>query len=149
MINIQAISNELRQVDQWVNWKWKERPDRNTGQVKLTKPPYQPNGQHAETDNPDTWSTFEQTVQASEQGRFSGIGIVVTDDDQLAGVDLDHCREPETGDIEDWAEDIVRKQNSYAEVSPSGTELRIFFYAKLPRGIEELGTLSAMILDAT
>jgi hypothetical protein len=139
MINIQAIPNELRQVDQWVNWKWEERPDRNTGQVKLAKPPYQPNGQHAETDNPDTWSTFEQTVQASEQGRFSGIGIVVTDDDQLAGVDLDHCREPETGDIEDWAEDIVRKLNSYTEVSPSGTGLRIFFYAKLPPRHRRIG----------
>jgi hypothetical protein len=55
---------------------------------------------------------------------FSGIGFVLTGDG-LGGVDLDHCRDPETGEIARWALSIIRDFASYAEVSPSGTGVKI------------------------
>ena len=53
-------------------------------------------------------------------------------DDGIAGVDLDHVFDPETGAIEFCAQSIVDRLNSYTEISPSGEGLRIFVYAKLP-----------------
>jgi putative DNA primase/helicase len=126
-------------MPQWVLWKWEQRPDKTTGELKWTKPPYQINGQHAESDNPATWATFDQSVAATEQYCTSEIGIVVTKNDELAGVDLDHCRNPETGVIEPWAMKIVRALNSYTEFSPSGTGVHIFLWAKLPPKDRKIG----------
>lgn len=40
-------------------------------------------------------------------------------------VDLDNCRNPETGEIEPWALAIIERLNSYTEVSPSGKGVHI------------------------
>lgn len=58
--------------------------------------------------------------------RYSGAGIVLTKDMGLVGVDLDHVRDPETGQLEEWAAAIVAELRTYTEVSPSGTGLRLF-----------------------
>jgi len=47
-------------------------------------------------------------------------------------VDLDHCREPPEGEVEPWASGIVERLDSYAEVSPSGTGIRIIAKGTLP-----------------
>lgn len=47
-------------------------------------------------------------------------------------VDLDHCRNPQTGVIEPWARRIISRLKSYAEVSPSGTGIHIFGIGALP-----------------
>jgi hypothetical protein len=47
-------------------------------------------------------------------------------------VDLDGCRDPHSGRIEPWAKAIIRRLNSYTEISPSGTGLRIFIRGELP-----------------
>jgi putative DNA primase/helicase len=63
---------------------------------------------------------------------MSGVGFVFTEDDPYAGIDLDKCRNPETGEIDQWARKIVDALDSYTEVSPSGTGLHIFVKATLP-----------------
>jgi hypothetical protein len=138
--NISSIPTEIQDIPRWVLWKWEQRADRTTGELKWTKPPYQPNGQHAESDNPATWATFKQAVAAYETGSFSGIGFVVTEEDEFAGVDLDHVHDSETGVIEPWAMKIVQALNSYTEISPSGTGLRIFLRAKLPPKDRKIGS---------
>jgi primase-polymerase (primpol)-like protein len=65
---------------------------------------------------------------------FAGIGFVLTPDDPFAGIDLDHCRDPETGEIEPWASEIVDRFQSYTEISPSGAGIRIFIRGTLPAG---------------
>jgi hypothetical protein len=45
----------------------------------------------------------------------------------LGGVDLDRCRNPETGDIKGWAKEVCGRLNSYAEISPSQTGAKVFF----------------------
>jgi putative DNA primase/helicase len=54
-----------------------------------------------------------------------GIGLVLTEDDPYAAGDLDHCRDPQSGEIQPWAQAIVNRLQSYTEISPSGTGLRI------------------------
>jgi hypothetical protein len=59
-----------------------------------------------------------------------GIGIEFCPDEELglslAGVDFDQCRDPETGAIELWAIDVLALINSYSEISPSGTGVKVF-----------------------
>ena len=150
-VNLANIPKELKDRPQWVLWCWEQRVDRTTGEVKWTKPPYQPNGANAESDNPATWVSFEEAKAAYERGDFSGIGYVVTVDkelgdghpgtvdDVIAGVDLDHVVDVKAGAIIPWAQSIVDRLDSYTDISPSGTGLRIFVYAKLPPKDRKLG----------
>jgi primase-polymerase (primpol)-like protein len=67
-------------------------------------------------------------------GRSDGIGFVFTADDPFVGVDLDDCRDPDTKEIEAWADEIVAELSSYTEVSPSGTGFKVFLRGRLPGG---------------
>lgn len=134
----------LRTRDQWVLWKWEQRVNNSTEELKWTKPPYQTGGQLAGSDDPREWTPFDQTIAAFKRGGFASLGYVLTIDrepadelpgtsnDGLAGVDHDGVVDLETGAITAWAQDIVDRLASYTEISPSGTGLRIFLCAKLP-----------------
>ena len=43
----------------------------------------------------------------------------VQDDWCLVGVDMDHCRDPVTDELQPWADWIVRRLDSYTEAPPS------------------------------
>ena len=46
--------------------------------------------------------------------------------DPYVGIDLAKCRNPESGDIAPWAQEILnRVGGAYAEISPSGTGIHI------------------------
>jgi putative DNA primase/helicase len=124
---LENIPEELRQRPQWLVWKLEERDD------KPTKVPYIAGGVgRAKSTDSLTWRSFEETVQALETGRYDGIGFVFSSGDPYAGVDLDGCRNPETGELEEWAEKIVKAFGGYAEASPSGTGVHIIVRGKAP-----------------
>lgn len=110
------IPDELKTLRQWLLWKLEERDGR------MTKVPYQPNGRHANVTAPKTWNTFDICVRALQTGRFSGIGFVFAKGGaSYAGVDLDKCRDPQTGVTEQWAIQIIKELGSYTELSQSKT----------------------------
>ncbi len=116
--------NELRAYRQWVGWKW-ERRETAAG-WRWTKPPVNPfNGYGASHTKPNTWNTYERAVQALELRDLAGVGFVLTEADPYIGIDLDKCRDPDTGVIEPWARDILDIGETYAEVSPSETGIRL------------------------
>ena len=130
----EGIPAELRALPRWVLWRWWW-----TGS-KWTKPPYQPDGTNASTTDSATWVAFEYAIAVYLGGGFDGIGFVLTDDDDLAGVDLDHVVDPETGSIEPGALGIVTRIDSFTELSPSGTGLRCVVHAPhAPRVGRKLG----------
>jgi hypothetical protein len=94
--------------------------------------PFQLDGDEAKSNNPTTWSQFEWIFNVYERGGYDGIGFMFYPDDGLCGVDLDGCRDPETGDVAKWAQEIITRLNTYAEVSPSGTGVKLFLRAKWP-----------------
>ena len=60
---------------------------------------------------------------------FDGIGVALgalDDGRHLVGVDLDGCRDPETGAIKPWAQEVIADFASYTEISPSGTGAKIY-----------------------
>ena len=126
-LNLDCLPEELRQRHQWVVWKLEERDG------KPTKVPYIAGGSgKASSTDSLTWRSFEEAVQALETGRYNGIGFVFSSGDPFAGVDLDDCRDPETGELEEWAAKIVEAFGSYAEVSQSGTGVHIIVKGKAP-----------------
>lgn len=125
-VETRAIPGELTVLRQWVNWALEQR------EGKTTKVPYIcGTGRKASSTDPSTWRPFADAA-ADRQRR--GIGFVFCADDPYTGVDLDHCRDPETGFVADWAQEILRDLDSYAEYSPSGAGIHVIVRAKLPPG---------------
>jgi len=116
-----------------VVWRWEERNG------NWDKPPYQPNGRPAKTNDPATWVSFEAAVAALEGGRFDGVGFVLTADDPYAMVDLDHCVDLDSGVIEAWAVNIIDQLRSYTEITPSGVGLRVIVKGILSPGRRKRG----------
>jgi hypothetical protein len=122
---------------------WKNVPDRKTG--KPRKLPLRTDGKAADSTRPETWATFDEAVAAARRRRVDGVGFVF-DGDGIGGVDLDGCRDPAAGEISTWAQEIVADFASYAEVSPSGTGVKIFAAgapSALPANKISLGTAPA------
>jgi predicted P-loop ATPase len=125
--NLPAALNPLKARDNWVLWKWERGRNPNSGaSAKWTKVPYQPSGTKASSTDRSTWSSYAQVMEVI--GDFSGIGYVI--DDEMAAFDVDKCRNRENGQIHPWARGLVENAQSYAEVTISGTGLRIIGYGQ-------------------
>jgi putative DNA primase/helicase len=124
--SVYQAPGELRTADQFVCWREEDRDG------DITKVPYSVHGGRASSTNPKTWAPFEAAIAYAEEHSMSGVGFVFTEDDPYAGIDIDKCRNAETGEIEPWAWKIVAALDSYTEVSPSGTGLHVFVKATLP-----------------
>jgi len=134
--NHDVIPETLREHEQWVCWREQERDG------KSTKVPVTPDtGEFASATDPETWTSFEKALEYTETPHADGVGFVFTDDDPLVGVDLDDCREPDSGDIDDIAQDIIARLDSYTEVSPSGTGYHVLIEGDLPEGRNRRGSI--------
>ena len=118
----------LSHLPRFVTWKNERRGG------KLTKVPYIPGTPlKAKADAPETWRTrTEAQVHAAVMvtSLGGGVGIELGDLGNgwgLGGVDLDTCRDPETGRFEGWAIETMAFLGTYSEVSPSGTGAKAFF----------------------
>lgn len=122
------IPEELRTRSQWVVWKMERRNGKDT------KVPYIAGGVgKASSTDSLTWRTFDEATRTLDTRRYGGIGFVFTSGDPYAGVDLDNCRDPETGELDAWAAEIVASlRGGYTEVSPSGTGVHIIVRGKAP-----------------
>ena len=119
----EAIPESLTSIPRWLLWKYikKKKPD---GTVFWTKVPFQCDGTPASTTNPATWCSYEEALDAWMVGDFDGIGMTLGADVQ--GIDLDDCRDPETGELNALATEVLERIDGYAEVSPSGTGIKLF-----------------------
>jgi hypothetical protein len=120
------VPDELKQYRQWVLWRYEIVEGRNT------KVPYQTNGNKVDVTNPKTWTSLNAVSTCC--GNYNGIGFVVTDKDDLCGVDLDHCRNPLTGEINQPELDIINLLDSYTEITPSMEGVRVWLRGKKPSG---------------
>src|SRR5262249_61699076 len=87
---------------------------------KKKKVPYQAaTDTKASVSNPRTWCSWEE-LEPYLGVPDEGPGFVFTKSDPYCGIDLDDCRDPETGNIDAWALKIIRQVPTYWEVSVSG-----------------------------
>ena len=112
----EVIPQELRDETRWVAWRWEWREGPTGG--KWTKPPVDAHtGRCAKSTDPATWAPFDVALAHMRANRLPGVGYNL-DGSGLTGVDLDHCRDRESGEIEDWAREIVTALPAYWELSP-------------------------------
>jgi primase-polymerase (primpol)-like protein len=125
-----AALSSLCLMPNWVTWRWQRSADGRG----WTKPPFcavDPD-RHAANNNPKTWSVRSAAVAAVLAGKAAGIGFVLTGT-KIGAVDLNKCRDPETGTIDAWAMAIVdAAPDAYKEITVSGTGLRILGIANGP-----------------
>lgn len=118
-----GLPQELKDNGRWCAWRYEQRE----GQDKPTKVPYNPHtGGRAMSNNPDTFTSFQEAVNALWPGRYDGLGVGLFDG--LCAVDIDGCLD-EDGIPSPLAADIISTLESYTETSPSGRGVRIFFRA--------------------
>jgi hypothetical protein len=139
-VKLDNIPEELKSYPQWVAWKAVPQSD-----SKFTKVPVNPKtGNNAATNNPGTWGTFEEASEHyvwNKENGIDGIGFVFSKDDPFCGIDLDDCRDPETGEIKQWAKDLLQDLNSYCEISPSNTGVKVFLKGALTGNGRNFGTV--------
>ncbi len=144
---LEEIPKALKALPNWTLWAALKSSNPDT---KPRKVPIQPSGKLAKSTDPKTWRTF-RTVEAAlkrnslleiydpvvrEMVRVKPAGafLALTPEDGLAGVDLDKCRNPETGELTAEAQEIVRRfAGAYIEASPSGAGIRIFCLGTVAR----------------
>ena len=113
-LSVENIPQTLKDHGEFCCWKYETKHGRKT------KVPYNPRtGYGAKTNIPSIFVSFATAINATG---YDGIGIRVGG--QFVGIDLDHCIED--GSIVPWAREIIdRFTDTYIEISPSGTGIRI------------------------
>jgi primase-polymerase (primpol)-like protein len=130
----------LKGIPNWLVWKytWNPKKKRKDGSGALgewDKPPFNARtGALADTTNPATWCDFDTAWAAYQSRQWNGIGIVLTEEVGIVGIDLDRCVNDATDVIDDWAQEIIDRIDSYTEISPSGTGVRILAHGRKPAG---------------
>lgn len=121
---------ELTNTAQWVNWNYVLDIERG----HWNKPPLSPRtGLPCSATDPKNWATFDDAVAAAQKRRLAGVGYALSPDDDLTGIDLDKCRDPASGVLDEWAAEILALAETYAEVSPSGRGVRMFARGKVDK----------------
>jgi len=122
-LRLDDIPKDLQALDRWVMWQNVNRtkPD---GTKVWAKMPLSAKGGAGSSTDPATWVPFGVAVDEYIMGDYDGIGIVLGG--TLHGIDLDDCRDPATGVLSDLAQETLDRVEGYAEVSPSGTGIKIF-----------------------
>lgn len=116
-INYDAIPNTLKVLNQWVWWRAELKADGKVSKVPMNAK----NGRAASHSDPETWASYKMTLKYHEShGASAGIGFVFSADDPYVGIDLDDCRNPDTGKIAQWAQEFIDLSQTYTESSPSG-----------------------------
>lgn len=129
-VNVEGLAADLRnERDRWCVWR----------DVNGKKVPFQvarPDDE-AKVNDESHWGAFDDARGVYEAGGFDGLGFRLGSG--FAGVDLDDCRDPETGALTPKAQAIVNEFNSYTEVSPSGEGVKIFVKAWLGKNHPKAG----------
>lgn len=120
------IPATMKAERRWILWQfeWDGR--------KWTKTPINAaTGRHASSTNPSTWTTFSAAWSAYQRGGVDGIGFVLGDG--WAGVDLDDHLDGD-GRVTQFGQHVIRRMNSYMEVSPSGEGIKVFVRGSVEHG---------------
>lgn len=118
-MNLNNIPNELKNLNQWVGVGVDSKVPMRVDTLGW-----------ASSTNPDTWSSFEETREAIEQGEITYPGFVFNDNG-IIGIDIDDGFD-EDGFMSELAADIIGTCQSYTEKSKSGRGFHILLKGELP-----------------
>ena len=118
-----AVPDEMKARNNWVavkTWKSAEKD-------KLSKRPIDCNtGNYAESDNPETWTTFDKALEYVREHGGTTVAYALDGKDNVSCVDIDRCFD-ENGELSETAKEALKRSGAtYAERSVSGNGLHIF-----------------------
>jgi hypothetical protein len=107
----------------WIVWLYVWNEERQ----KWDKPPKTIHAGNARSNDPATWVDFETAWSAVQRSGFDGPGFMLHGlaPELFGAIDLDDVRDPETGALLPWVQQLLMRSPSYAEITPSGTGIRI------------------------
>ena len=120
-----AVPDEMKARPNWVVVKtwW------NADKAKYNKRPVNCNsdkGEYAESDNPETWTTFDNALKYLKEKGGTTVAYALDGKDNVSCIDLDRCYD-ENGQSSALAKEILSKcGKTYVEKSVSGNGLHIF-----------------------
>lgn len=122
-----GIPAALTALPRWTLWAMEWATDKQ-GDGKWTKVPYRINGRwRAKNNDATTWGEFAPALAAyrDDPERWAGVGVMLGGG--LTGIDCDGVRDAATGRLlAGWAAGLVVASGTYADVSPSGTGVKLF-----------------------
>lgn len=110
---ISNIPEIMRAARQWVGFKNKVPRDAKTGR-------------DGKSTDCSTWCDFNTALEGAVKYALDGVGYVFVKESFICGIDIDTCRDPETGALSVQAQEIVDSLDSYTEISPSGFGVHIY-----------------------
>lgn len=118
-----AVPDEMKARKNWVavkTWKSAEKD-------KLSKRPIDCNtGNYAESDNPETWTTFDKALEYVREHGGTTVAYALDGKDKVSCVDIDRCFD-KNGELSETAKEALKRSGAtYAERSVSGNGLHIF-----------------------
>lgn len=129
-VNSEAIPAVLKALQRWLNWRYEWKQGREGKPGGWTKVPViAGTDQRTDATKADHLAPFDAALVGA---RRDGYGLGFALGDGIAGVDLDDCRDLDTGALAPWGALVVTALASYTEVSPSGTGVKIFVRGSLP-----------------
>ena len=120
-----AVPDEMKARPNWVVVKtwW------NADKGKYNKRPVNCNsdkGEYAESDNPETWTTFDNALKYLKEKGGTTVAYALDGKDNISCIDLDCCYD-ENGQPNALAKEVLSKcGKTYVEKSVSGNGLHIF-----------------------
>lgn len=154
LLKVPCIPQTLRDLPQWIGWgtEWREGTEDTPGRwAKVPLNALFAFQRKAKSNDPTTWTTFDRAYQAAKNALtiwtghcrsapagapphrpVDGLGFVFAAGGGLFGLDIDNCRNPDSDELTPLAASLIERFASYAEVSPSGTGVKIFGRGSLP-----------------
>jgi len=117
------VPAELKTLRQWHCWNYSKEG------VKI---PLQLNGDKAKSNDPSTWTDYENAAGACVY--YQGLAFELAEE-PYTGIDLDNCID-EDGNLRAWAVPIIARLDgvAYGEISPSKTGIKFLTKARKPDG---------------
>lgn len=137
-----SIPNELTARSQWVCWRYEKRGGRPT-KVPINAR----TGAPAKTNDSSTWASYDEARAGVTRHEYDGLGFVFTREDPYVGIDLDGCRDPETGELEPQARALIDTFSTYAESSVSGSGVHLILRGTIPPGSRHRGRLDGLEVE--
>lgn len=141
--NPAGVNEELRQSRRWVLWQLEDVQDGEKLRKNAKVPKNARTGDNARHNDPSTWGTYDEALDAHLKNLplqpdknsvtvhpTRGIGCVIGP--PFFAIDIDDCRNAETGDITEEARSFIDELNTLTEISPSGTGVHMWGHGEPP-----------------
>jgi hypothetical protein len=122
------IPPELRTPPLWLQYYLKtdpERPDKKPKKQPIVK-------WGTPVDRAANLKPLDYLLEKRKSTKHDGVQRFIDKSEGFIYIDLDHARNPETGDIEPWAVELIQGFDTYTEISASGKGFHLVLRGTLP-----------------